>query len=104
MAKQAKAVFKTDKLDVVADRGYFKSEEILTCDKAGITVTLPKPHTSNNKLRGRFVKQDFRYLPKAIIAGERCFKPKDNQTCVIVSRKWLLAEKCPLNFPINNQI
>lgn len=62
MAKQAKAVLKTNKLDVVADRGYFKSEEILACDKAGITVTLPKPQTSNNKLRGRFVKQDFRYL------------------------------------------
>jgi len=62
MAKQAKAALKTDKLEVVADRGYFKSEEILACDKAGITVTLPKPQTSNNKLRGRFVKPDFVYL------------------------------------------
>jgi len=40
MAKQAKVVFRTDKLDVVADRGYFKSEEILACDRADITVTL----------------------------------------------------------------
>jgi len=62
MAKLAKAVLKTDKLEVVADRGYFKSQEILACDQAGITVTLPKPQTSNNKLRGRFVKQDFRYV------------------------------------------
>jgi transposase len=62
MAKQAKSVLKTDKLEVVADRGYFKSEEILACDQAGITVTLPKPQTSNNKARGRFVKQDFVYL------------------------------------------
>jgi uncharacterized membrane protein len=29
-------------LDVVADRGYFNSEEILACDEAGITVTLPQ--------------------------------------------------------------
>ena len=61
MAKLAKSVLKTDKLEVVADRGYFKSEEILACDEAGITVTLPKPHTSNSKARGHFVKQDFRY-------------------------------------------
>jgi hypothetical protein len=29
--------------DVIADRGYFSGEEILECDKDGITVTLPKP-------------------------------------------------------------
>ena len=29
-----------DTLDVVVDRGYFNSEEILACDEAGITVTL----------------------------------------------------------------
>jgi hypothetical protein len=75
MAKQAKAALKTDKLEVVADRGYFKSEEILACDKAGITVTLPKPQTSNNKARGRFVKPDFRYVSEDDVyicpAGER---------------------------------
>ena len=62
MAKQAKAALETDALDVVADRGYFSSEEILACDGAGITVTLPKPLTSGNKAKGRFVKQDFRYV------------------------------------------
>jgi len=64
MAKQAKAAIKTDKLDVVADRGYFKSKEILACDEAGITVTLPKPQTSGSKAKGRFVKPDFRYVKK----------------------------------------
>ncbi len=49
-------------LDVIADRGYFNSGEILACDEAGITVTLPKPMTSNSKAEGRFGKQDFRYL------------------------------------------
>ncbi len=62
MAKQAKAALEADKLDVVADRGYFNSEEILACERAGITVTLPKPMTSGSKARGRFVKADFRYL------------------------------------------
>jgi transposase len=62
VAKQAKATLEVEKLDVVADRGYFDSEEILACEKAGITVTLPKPMTSNSKAQGRFGKQDFRYV------------------------------------------
>ena len=75
MAKQTKAALETDTLDVVADRGYFNSAEILACDEAGITVTLPKPLTSNNKAKGRFVKQDFRYVAEEDVylcpAGER---------------------------------
>ena len=63
MAKQTKATLEADCLDVVADRGYFSSEQILACDKAGITVTLPKPLTSGIKAKGRFGKQDFRYVP-----------------------------------------
>jgi transposase len=75
MAKQAKAALRAEKLDAVADRGYFDSEEILTCENAGITVTLPKPMTSNSKAQGRFGKQDFRYVADEDIyicpAGER---------------------------------
>jgi hypothetical protein len=41
IASQAKEVLGVDKLEAVADRGYFSGEEILACDKAGITVTLP---------------------------------------------------------------
>jgi len=64
MAKQAKAVLKTETLDAVADRGYFNSPEILPCHEAGITVTLPKPETSGAKSDGRLRKQDFVYLPE----------------------------------------
>jgi transposase len=75
MAKQTKETLGTERLDVVADRGYFSGEEILACDMAGITVTLPKPLTSGNKLKGRFVKQDFRYVAQEDVylcpAGER---------------------------------
>jgi hypothetical protein len=75
MSKQAKAALETDALDVVADRGYFNGEEILACDKADITVTLPKPLTSNNRVKGRFVKPDFRYVAADDVyvcpAGER---------------------------------
>ncbi len=62
MAKQTKATLDVDELDVVADRGYFSSEEILACDRDGITVTLPKPQTSRAKKQGRFGKDDIRYV------------------------------------------
>ncbi len=62
MAKEAKATLKVDQLDVVADRGYFNSQEILACDRDGIAVTLPKPQTSRAKKQGRFGKEDFRYV------------------------------------------
>jgi len=75
MAKQSKEVLEVDELDVVADRGYFSGSEILACEKAGITVTLPKPMTSGSRSKGRFVKADFRYLADEDVyicpAGER---------------------------------
>ena len=61
-AKAAKAALHVDEIEAVADRGYFDSEEILACDLAGITVTLPKRMTSGAKSEGRFGKQDFVYL------------------------------------------
>ena len=75
MSKRAKEDLGTDTLDVVADRGYFDGDEILACDRAGITVTLPKPQTSGVKAKGRYGKQDFRYVAADDIyicpAGER---------------------------------
>jgi len=75
MSKKAKQELETDTLDVVADRGYFNGDEILACDRAGITVTLPKPLTSGVKAKGRYGKQDFRYVAKEDVyicpAGER---------------------------------
>jgi transposase len=62
MSKLTKEVLGVDHLDVVADRGYFTSEQILECTEAGITVAVPKPQTSNNKARGQFGKPDFRYV------------------------------------------
>lgn len=69
MAEQTKTALGVEKLDAVADRGYFNGEEILACDQAGITVMLPKPMTSGAKSAGRFGKQDFVYL-----AGEDVYR------------------------------
>jgi Transposase DDE domain len=74
VAKQAKATLQAENLDAIADRGYFSSDEILACENAGITVTLPKPMTSGIIAKGRFGKQDFRCVAEEDIyicpAGE----------------------------------
>jgi transposase len=102
MAKQAKAVLRTEELAAVADRGYFNSPEILDCAEAGITVTLPKPMTSGAKSQGRFGKQDFVYVPEKDVyrcpAGEhltyRFTAQEDGKT---IRRYWTTAcPKCPL--------
>jgi transposase len=75
MADQAKAAMGTDRLDVLADRGYFSGEEVLACEPLGVTPYVPKPLTSGSKAKGRFGKQDFVYLADDDVyrcpAGER---------------------------------
>jgi transposase len=63
MAGQAKAAMGSGLIEVLADRGYFDSEEILACESLGVTPYLPRPLTSGAKADGRFGKQDFVYLP-----------------------------------------
>jgi hypothetical protein len=84
MAQATKAVLGTERLDAVADRGYFNGEEILACDQAGITVTLPKPMTSGPKADGRFGKQDFVYKPAEDARARK--RPPTTSTCWIRSR------------------
>jgi len=62
MAGQAKAAMGVETLDVLADRGYFKGEEVLACEPLGVTPYVPKPLTSGAKAEGRFGKQDFVYI------------------------------------------
>ncbi len=45
----------------MADRGYFKSEQIFACHDAGITAYVPKPMTSGAKADGRFNNDAFIY-------------------------------------------
>lgn len=75
MGKATQAVLRADKLEAVADRGYFNSPEILECHEAGITATLPRSMTSGAKSGGCFGKQDFAYIAAEDVyrcpAGER---------------------------------
>lgn len=61
MARQAREAIGSEHLTVIADRGYFKGEEILACREAGITAIVPKTMTSGAKAEGRFDKADFIY-------------------------------------------
>jgi transposase len=63
IAKQTREAMGVEKLTALADRGYFKGEEILECERAGIDALVSKPQTSNNQAKGLFDKRDFRYIP-----------------------------------------
>lgn len=75
MANQARDASGIKDLTVVADRGYFKGEEILECHKAGITTYLPKPKTSPSQAKGMFPREAFVFIPESneyrCPAGER---------------------------------
>lgn len=75
MATAARDAIGHHEMTALADRGYFKGEEILDCEEAGIRPLVPKPLTSGSKADGRFDKRDFLYDPKRneyrCPAGER---------------------------------
>ena len=102
MGKEAKAVLEVEDLEAVADRGYWDSEEILACDRAGITVTLPKPMTSSAKSDGRFGKQDFVYVPEEDVyrcpAGEKLRYYYSNVERGLTLRRYctMACHGCPL--------
>ena len=64
MALQAGDAMGRKKLEAIADRGYFKGPEIMTCEQAGIATYVPKPMTSGSKAEGRFGKADFIYIAR----------------------------------------
>ena len=75
MATAARDAIGHHEMTALADRGYFKGEEILDCEEAGIRTLVPKPLTSGSKADGRFDKRDFIYDSKRdeyrCPAGER---------------------------------
>jgi transposase len=102
IAKETKAVLEVEELDAVADRGYYKGEEILACQEAGITVTLPKPQTSHSAAKGRFGKQDFRYIADEDVyicpAGERLiYRYTTQENGLTLHRYWAsTCQSCAL--------
>ena len=61
MSVQAQEAMGVNQLTAYADKGYFKSEEILASTQAGVTPLVPKALTSNNRAEGLYDRQAFIY-------------------------------------------
>jgi transposase len=61
ISERAKAALGVEKLEVVADMGYYDGAEVKKCEAQGITVHIPKPDTSANTKLGLFGKERFHY-------------------------------------------
>ncbi len=62
-AKPARQILDVETIEVVADRGYFKTEDIVACEEAGMIPYLPKPNRGPAVREGFFRKDEFQYLP-----------------------------------------
>jgi transposase len=60
-AEPAREILDVEKIDVVADAGYFKIEDIEACEKAGLTPHVPRPQRGPAVREGFFRKDEFRY-------------------------------------------
>ncbi len=64
-AEAARKILGVDRIDAVADRGYFKIEDIEACETAGIVPYVPKPQRGSAAAKGLFIKDRFRYDAEA---------------------------------------
>jgi transposase len=60
-AEPAKEVLGVETIEVVADKGYFKIEDIEACEKAGIIPYVPRPQRGPSVKAGLFRKDEFQY-------------------------------------------
>ena len=63
-AEPAKEILGVETIDVVADRGYFKIEDIEACEKAGMQPYVPRPQRGPSVRAGLFRKDEFKYDPE----------------------------------------
>jgi transposase len=60
-AEPAREILDVETIDVVADRGYFKVEDVEACEKAGCIPHVPRPQRGSSVREGFFRKDEFRY-------------------------------------------
>lgn len=63
MATAAKDILEVERLEVVADKGYYAGEEIKRCEEQGILTFIPKVRVVPRLKNQLFTKDDFRYDP-----------------------------------------
>jgi hypothetical protein len=95
-ANAARENLGVDHIDVVADRGYYKTEDIEDCEAAGVTPYVPKPLRGSAVKNGFFTKEQFHYDADAdvlIYPGGQNLEPKykgkirDNDAISFVNTK-----------------
>ena len=60
-AEAAKEALGVETIEAVADKGYFKIEDIEACEKAGIVPYVPRPQRGPSVKAGYFRKDEFQY-------------------------------------------
>src|SRR3984885_6661250 len=60
-AQPAKEVLGVERIAVVADRGYFKVEDVEACEKAGMEPYVPRPQRGPSVNAGYYRKDEFKY-------------------------------------------
>jgi transposase len=60
-AEPAREILGVATIDVVADKGYFRTEDIAACEKAGLTPYVPRPQRGSSASNGFFRKDEFVY-------------------------------------------
>jgi transposase len=105
MAEQAKAVVgppASQPFRVIADEGYYRSEELRACEQAGITAYVPKSDTSGKRKKDEFPRSAFRYIPEddeyECPAGERLiYRFTREETGKQIRRYWSSeCVRCPI--------
>ena len=71
-----------DRIDAVADAGYFKIEDIEACENAGVVPHVPKPQRGSTVSQGLFPKERFRYD-----GGEDIYICPDGQRLALHSKR-----------------
>ena len=105
MANQAKAILAPEvdePMTVIADQGYYRGEELLSCEEANITTYVAKSDTSGKHKKGEFSRRQFRYVAEddeyECPAGERAiYRFTRTEAGKQIRRYWSSAcVRCPI--------
>jgi transposase len=103
MANKAKEVLEADEpINVIADQGYYRGEELLACEEGNITAYVAKTDTSGKRSKGEFNRRQFRYIAEddeyECPAGERAiYRFTRTEAGKQIRRYWSSAcVRCPI--------
>lgn len=86
-----------ERIEAVADRGYFKIEEIEACEAAGVTAYVPKPIRGSAVRENFFSKDEFHDDPEEdvyICPGGATLSPPDRMAARLAARPGIFDRRC----------